>query len=190
MSKIPETSAPLNSLLASRWSPRSYDKTYEISDQELLSILEAGRWAPSANNLQPWRFSVAKRGTELHEKVVAGLTGFNQSWAPDAAALIVISIKRSDAGESIKGNFYDTGLAVAQMSIQAQALDLFTHQMGGILHAELHKSLALPADLEVAVVISVGKKDVPEKFEGEALAREIAPRTRLDLSEIVLHGKP
>jgi hypothetical protein len=50
--------------------------------------------------------------------------------------------------------------------------------------------LRLPADLEVAVVITVGKKDVPEKFEGEALAREIAPRTRLDLSEIVLHGKP
>jgi len=190
MSKIPETSAPLTPLLASRWSPRSYDKSFEISDQELLSILEAGRWAPSANNLQPWRFSVAKRGTDLHEKVVAGLTGFNQSWAPDAAALIVISIKRSDAGESIKGNFYDSGLAVAQMSIQAQALDLYTHQMGGILHDQLHKSLSLPADLEVAVVISVGKKDVPEKFEGEALAREIAPRTRLDLSEIVLHGKP
>jgi hypothetical protein len=62
--------------------------------------------------------------------------------------------------------------------------------MGGILHDQLHKSLELPADLEVAVVISVGKKDAPEKFEGEALAREIAPRTRLDLSEIVLHGKP
>ena len=190
MSKTPETSAPLTPLLASRWSPRSFDKSYEISDQDLLSILEAGRWAPSANNLQPWRFSVAKRGTELHEKVVAGLTGFNQSWAPDAAALIVISIKRSDAGESIKGNFYDAGLAVAQMSIQAQALDLYTHQMGGILHDQLHKSLGLSADLEVAVVISVGKKDVPEKFEGEALARENAPRTRLDLSEIVLHGKP
>jgi nitroreductase len=190
MSKTPETSAPISPLLAARWSPRSYDENHEISDQETLSILEAGRWAPSSNNGQPWRFSVAKRGTELHEKVVAGLTGFNQSWAPDAAALIVISIKRSDAGESIKGNFYDAGLAVAQMSIQAQALDLYTHQMGGILHEQLHKSLGLAADLEVAVVISVGKKDVPEKFEGEALARENAPRTRLDLSEIVLHGKP
>jgi nitroreductase len=140
--------------------------------------------------LQPWRFSVAKRGTELHEKVVAGLTGFNQSWAPDAAALIVISIKRSDAGESIKGNFYDSGLAVAQMGIQAQALDLYTHQMGGILHDELHKSLGLSSDLEVGVVITVGKKATPEKLEGPALEREIAPRTRLELSEIVLHGKP
>jgi nitroreductase len=190
MSKIPETSAPLTALLAARWSPRSYDQTHEISDQELLSILEAGRWAASSNNGQPWRFSVAKRGTQLHEKVVAGLTGFNQAWAPAASVLIVVSIKKSDDGVSHKGNFYDAGLAVAQMSIQAQSLDLYTHQMGGILHSELHKSLELPADLEVAVVISVGKKDVPEKFEGEALAREIAPRTRLELSEIVLHGKP
>lgn len=190
MSKTPETSVPMTDLLTARWSPRSYDKSHEISDQELLAILEAGRWAPSANNLQPWRFSVAKRGTELHEKVVAGLTGFNQAWAPAASALIVVSVKRSDAGESIKGNFYDAGLAVALMSVQAQALDLYTHQMAGILHDELHKSLGLPADLEVALVFTVGKKDVPEKFEGEALARELAPRTRLPLTEIVLHGKP
>ena len=190
MNKTPETSVPLTALLTARWSPRSYDKSYEISDAEILAILEAGRWAPSANNLQPWRFSVAKRGTELHEKVVAGLTGFNQAWAPDAAALIVVSVKRSDAGESIKGNFYDAGLAVAQMSIQAQSLDLYTHQMGGILHDDLHKSLGLSSDLEVGVVITVGKKAAPEKLEGPALEREIAPRTRLDLSEIVLHGKP
>jgi nitroreductase len=190
MTKIPETSAPLTDLIAARWSPRSYDKTHEISDAEILSILEAGRWAASANNLQPWRFSVAKRGSELHETVVAGLTGFNQSWAPNASALIVVSVKRSDAGESIKGNFYDAGLAVSQMSIQAQSLGLYTHQMAGILHDQLHKSLGLSADLEVALVFSVGKKDVPEKFEGEALARELAPRTRLLLTEIVLHGKP
>ena len=190
MSKIPETSAPLTPRLASRWSPRSYDETHEISDPEILSILEAGRWAPSSNNGQPWRFSVAKRGSDLHAKVVEGLTGFNQGWAPAAAALIVVSVKKADDGSSHKGNFYDAGLAVAQMSIQAQAMDLYTHQMGGIVHAQLHESLGLSSDLEVAVVFSVGKKAAPEKLEGPALEREIAPRTRLDLSEIVLHGKP
>lgn len=190
MSKIPTTSAPLTDLLAARWSPRSYDENHQISDQELLSILEAGRWAPSSSNGQPWRFSVAKRGTELHQKVVAGLTGFNQAWAPAASALIVVSVKRAEDGSSHKGNFYDAGLAVALMSVQAQALDLYTHQMGGILHDQLHKDLGLPENLEVALVFSVGKKDSPEKFEGPALERELAPRTRLELSEIVLHGKP
>jgi nitroreductase len=190
MNKTPETSVPLTDLLTARWSPRSYDSSHEISDQEILAILEAGRWAPSSNNGQPWRFSVAKRGTELHDKVVAGLTGFNQGWAPAAAALIVVSVKKAEDGSSHKGNFYDAGLAVAQMSIQAQAMDLYTHQMGGIVHAQLHESLGLSSDLEVAVVFSVGKKAAPEKLEGPALEREIAPRTRLNLSEIALHGKP
>ena len=190
MSKTPETSAPLSSLLESRWSPRSYDQAHEISDQELLAILEAGRWAASSNNGQPWRFSVAKRGSDLHAKVVAGLTGFNQAWAPAASALIVVSIKKAEDGSSHKGNFYDAGLAVAQMSIQAQAMDLYTHQMGGILRDELHQSLGLSSDLEVGVVFTVGKKAAPEKLEGPALERELAARTRLALSEIVLHGKP
>ena len=190
MSKIPETSAPMTDLLVSRWSPRSYDENHEISDQDLLSILEAGRWAPSSNNGQPWRFSAAKRGTELHKKVVAGLTGFNQTWAPAASALIVVSVKKSEDRTPHPANYYDAGLAVSMMSVQAQSLDLYTHQMGGILREQLHEALDLPADLEVIVVFTVGKKDVPEKFEGDALARENAPRTRLALSEIVLHGKP
>ena len=190
MTKTPETSVPMTALLTARWSPRSFDESFEISDQQVLAILEAGRWAPSSNNGQPWRFSVAKRGSELHDKVVAGLTGFNQGWAPAAAALIVVSVKKAEDGSSHKGNFYDAGLAVSQMSIQAQSMDLYTHQMGGILHDELHKSLELPDDLEVAVVFTVGKKDTPEKFEGSALERELGPRTRADLSEIVLHGKP
>ena len=190
MSKTPETSAPMTDLLVARWSPRAFDKAAELSDQELLSILEAGRWAPSSSNGQPWRFSVAKRGTELHDRVVSGLIGFNQGWAPAASALVVVSIKRAEDGSSHKGNFYDAGLAVSLMSVQAQALDLYTHQMGGILHEQLHKDLGLSSDLEVAVVFAVGKKDVPEIFEGDALEREIAPRVRLPLSEIVLHGKP
>jgi nitroreductase len=190
MSKIPTTSAPLTDLLNQRWSPRSYDETHEISDVEILSILEAGRWAPSSSNGQPWRFSVAKRGSDLHAKVVSGLTGFNQAWAPMASLLIVVSVKKDDAGRSHKGNFYDAGLAVSLMTIQAQALNLYSHQMGGILHEQLHNDLELPSDLEVAVVFTVGKKDSPEKFEGAALERELAPRTRLELSEIVLHGKP
>jgi len=190
MNKTPETSAPLTELLEKRWSPRAYDDNYVIADKDMLSILEAGRWAPSANNLQPWRFSVAVRGTDLHAKVVEGLIGFNQSWAPSAAALIVISIQKNEDGTSSKKNFYDAGLAVALMSVQAQSFDLHTHQMAGLVVDVLQQGLGIPSDFEVAVVIAVGKRTGPEKFEGAAYEREIAPRTRLPLDEIVLHGKP
>jgi nitroreductase len=190
MNKKPETSAPLTDLLEKRWSPRAYDENYVIADKDMLSILEAGRWAPSANNGQPWRFSVAVRGTDLHSKVVEGLIGFNQSWAPSASALIVVSIKKNEDGTSSTKNFYDAGLAVALMSIQAQSFDLYSHQMAGLVLDVLQQGLGIPSDFEVAVVVAVGKRIGPEKFEGAAYEREIAPRTRLPLDEIVLHGKP
>lgn len=190
MNKTPETSAPITAVLSDRWSPRSFDETHQLSDSEVLSILEAARWAPSASNGQPWRFSVARRGDDLHDKVVAGLTGFNQAWAPAASALIVLSIKKSDSGETSAKNYYDAGLAVALMSVQVQSMGLYSHQMSGIVAEDLRKALSIPNELDVAVVIAIGKKDAPEKFEGSAYEREIAPRTRLPLSEIVLHGKP
>ena len=185
------TAAPIMPVLADRWSPRAYDDQHQISQHDLTSVLEAARWAPSANNGQPWRFSVAERGTELHTKVVAGLGGFNQAWAPRASAMIVVSVKKTNAdGSAHRSAHYDAGLAVANLSIQAQELGLHTHQMAGILHDALHTSLELADDLEVLVVVTIGKVAPAEVLEGPAFDREIQPRTRLTLDEIVLHGKP
>jgi nitroreductase len=121
MNKKPETSAPLTDLLDKRWSPRAYDANHLIADKDMLSILEAGRWAPSANNGQPWRFSVAVRGTEAHATVTEGLGGFNQAWAPSASAMIVISIKKNEDGTSSVKNFYDAGVAVSLITVQPQS---------------------------------------------------------------------
>lgn len=190
MSKEPQTLAPLTELIHKRWSPRSFDESFEISDQDLLSILEAGRWAPSAMNAQPWRFSVGRRGTQLHESISSALSGFNKAWAPRASVLIVVSVKKDEAGNSSKRNFYDAGLAVSLMAMQAMALDLYSHQMSGIEFDTMAEILEIPSDFEVAVAIAIGKKDSPEKLAEPAFQREIAPRERLSLDEIVLHGKP
>jgi len=190
MSKVPQTSAPIIELIEQRWSPRSFDIDHEISDQDLLSILEAARWAPSAMNAQPWRFSAAKRGTELHAKLSDALSGFNKNWAPNAAVLIAVSVKKNEDGSSSKSNFYDAGLSVSLMCIQAQALGLHSHQMAGINVAKVEKVLDLPQDFEAAVVVAIGLRDEPEKLADEARERELAPRERLDLADIVLHGHP
>jgi nitroreductase len=190
MNKKPETSAPLTDLLEKRWSPRAYDANHLISDQDLLSILEAGRWAPSANNGQPWRFSVAVRGPDVHAKVTEGLGGLNQAWATAASAMIVISIRKNEDGTSSAKNYYDAGLAVSLMTVQAQSLDLYSHQMAGIVPEVIQERLSIPGEFEVAVVVAIGKIASPDVFEGAAYEREIAPRTRLPLEEIVLHGKP
>lgn len=191
MSKTAITAAPILPVLADRWSPRSFDETHEISQHELLAVLEAARWAPSANNGQPWRFSVAKRGDALFGQIVEALTGFNQSWAPKASALIAVSVKKFNTdGSPHKSAHYDAGLAVALLSVQAQELGLHSHQMAGVHFDQLATSLGLDEDLEPLIVIALGKVAPAEKLEGPAYEREVAPRTRLTLDEIVLHGKP
>ena len=190
--KIAITAAPIAPVLAERWSPRSFNRDYLLTQDEALSILEAGRWAPSANNLQPWRFAFISRNDDLHKELCEkGLTGFNQSWAPDASALIVIAvIKTLPDGKEITGRKYDAGLAASQMVVQAQELGLHTHHIGGIVHSEIHSLLNLDDNTEVLVAIAVGKVAPAEQLEGPAFEREVAPRVRHTLDEVMLYGKP
>ena len=192
MNKTAITAAQILPVLAERWSPRSFDTNHELSEHELLSILEAARWAPSANNAQPWRFSVLKRGDILHAAVSAeGLSGFNQAWAPNASALVVVSIKTLTA-DGKENHFapYDAGLTVANLVIQAHELGLHAHQIGGFIPEALRSVLGLAEDLRPIVVVAIGKVAPADQLQGPAYEREIQPRTRLELDEIVLHGKP
>ena len=192
MSKTAITAAPIAPVLADRWSPRAYDASYEISQNELLSVLEAGRWAPSANNLQPWFFSVAKRGDDLFNRINAeAIEGFNASWAPSASAYIVVSAAMVTAdGRDNAGATYDAGLATMSMVIQAEELGLATHQVGGFNRQTMPEILQLAEGVKPIVILVLGKGAPAETLQGPAYEREIAPRVRKTLDEIVLHGKP
>ena len=189
--KTAVTSAPILPVLADRWSPRSYDPSYKLTQHELLSILEAGRWAPSANNAQPTRYSVIEHGSALHEQIVGTLSGWNSAWAGNASAIILVSAEVTKAdGSTNEFAIYDAGQAVAHLTVQAHELGLHVHTMGGINHVALAETLDLPEELQLLVVLTIGKVAPAEQLEGPAYEREIAPRTRLDLDEIVLVGKP
>ncbi len=190
--KIAITAAPIAPVLAERWSPRSFNKDYLLTQHEALSILEAGRWAPSSNNLQPWRFAYISKTDELHGAICEkGLTGFNQSWAPNASALIVVAVQVNTAdGKENTGRKYDAGLAASMMVVQAQELGLHTHHIGGLVREEILELLKLDSNYEILTVIAVGKIAPAEELEGPAFEREVAPRVRLELDEIMLHGKP
>lgn len=191
MQKTAITSAEIAPVLANRWSPRAYDVNHTASQHELLSILEAGRWAPSANNAQPWRFSIATRGSELFEQIVGALTGFNQAWAPSASALLVISMvnKKAD-GSANKNALLDIGLTAQNMAIQTEELELSAHMMAGFVPETMREVLSLSDDLDPVLVMTIGKRADASVLEGPAYEREVAPRVRLELDEIVLHGKP
>ena len=188
-SKPAITAVPIFEVLQERWSPRSFDGTYELADSDVLSILEAARWAPSAMNVQPWRFSVGKRGTDVFGKIAAHLRDFNAAWSPKSAAYVVVSafVNGNDVEHGTTTQF-DAGLATSQLVIQAHALGLHAHVMGGIEHAALAAELGYPENLAVLVVVAIGKVAPADELEGPARDRELAPRTRLELDEIVLHG--
>jgi nitroreductase len=182
-----DTDAPLISPLIERWSPRAYDATAELGDADVRTLLEAARWAPSANNLQPWRFIVARRGSESFTLIHDALMGFNQAWADSAAALVVnIAEVADEAGQPRPWAKYDLGQAVAHMTVQAQHDGLHTHQMGGFDGARLGEAFGLRDGLEIVSITAVGKVGDASALPEALREREVAPRSRKPIDELVI----
>jgi len=191
MNKNAETSVALDANIAKRWSTRSFDETYTVSDADVLALLEAARWAASGSNAQPWRFFIARREDENFEKISQTLSGNNSVWAPKASLFIVALAQTHTAeGKERKLAFYDVGLAVGQLGIQATALGLSLHQMAGFDAEALATSLDIASDLKPLVVIAVGKYSEQSSLPEELQERERATRGRKPLSEIVVAGLP
>jgi nitroreductase len=160
-----ETAVEIHDLIAERRSPRSLDGAAEISKEDLLGILEAARWAPSEC-----------------------LVPFNQSWSKRAAAFIAIAGTPTQAdGTAIPTFMYDCGLAAAQLTIEAHHRGYVVHQMAGFDH---EKAAPLFNGAAPIVIMAIGKQAPAEQLEGPAYDREIAPRTRKPLTEIVIAGLP
>jgi nitroreductase len=186
-----ETSVPVHEIIATRRSPRSFDEDAVISNEDLVGILEAARWAPSAFNGQPWRFFVGKRGDELFNQIMDSLVPFNQSWAQRSSALLLVAAKTIKSDGTIHADYqFDCGLAVGQLVIETHHRGLIAHQMTGFDKAIAQEKLSLAAELVPVVVIAIGKQDAPEKLSGPLLEREQAKRERLSLAEIVVKGLP
>ena len=186
-----QTSVPVHEIIATRRSPRSFNVTASISNEDLTAILEAARWAASAFNGQPWRFFVGKRGDEVFTQILSSLVEFNQSWAKNSSSLILVAGKTIRGDGSIHADYqYDCGLAVAQLVIEAHHRGLIAHQMTGFDKAVAQEVLSIAPELIPVVVIAVGTQDAPEKLAGPLLERETAKRERLALSELVIKGLP
>lgn len=186
-----KTSQPVHEIIATRRSPRSLDPLTPISDEDLISFLEAARWAPSALNGQPWRFFVGRNGDEVFAETLSTLARFNQTWAKNAAVLITVAAKTTKDDGAIHADYqYDCGLAVAQLVFEVHNRGFVAHQMTGFDRAESSRILKMADGLASIVVIAIGKQDAPEKLTGSAAERELAPRERKPLTEIVLAGLP
>src|SRR4051812_4754795 len=182
MNDAPVATPALHPLLAERWSPRAYDPLHEMEEHALTALLEAARWAPSAMNRQPWRFLVGRRGDETFKAVHDALFGGNQIWAGSASALVVgLAATNDDAGEPMKHAPYELGLSVAQLTVQAHALGLHVHQMGGFSTAALRAEFEVPEGYEAYIVLAIGQLGDAEDLPEALRIREQAARVRKPL---------
>ncbi|MEW2459130.1 MULTISPECIES: nitroreductase family protein [unclassified Microbacterium] len=181
------TEHPVLDVLAGRWSPRAYDAQNAIDEDKLATALEAARWSPSANNTQPWRFLVARRGTALHAQIVDALMGFNQAWAGNAAALIVAIAETETAdGTPLTHALYDLGQAVAHLSVQAHHDGLVVHQMSGFDPEVVREFADLEPRFTPTTVIALGELGDIAALPEPLQEREVAPRVRRPIAETVL----
>lgn len=182
------TAADLHPLLAQRWSPRAFDPT-PVPDADVTALLEAARWAPSANNYQPWRFLVGRNGHDGADATYKGLfdalAEFNQVWASAAPVLVagLVEVEHEDGSPRDIGP-YELGLAVAQLTVEAASRGLVVHQMGGFDAARIGETFGVPPQYRAVVVLAVGRLGDPESLPAWAAEREVAPRERRPLSEI------
>jgi nitroreductase len=186
-----QTAVEIHEVLANRRSPRSLDSTAVLTNQDLIAILEAARWAPSANNGQPWRFFVGNRGDEVFGQILDSLASFNQGWAHRSSNLILIAgVHSREDGTQNKGFLYDCGLAVAQMVVETHHRGFVAHQMTGFDAAKAAENLGIDPSLTPVAVIAIGKQAPADLLQGAMLERETAPRERKALHDIVLKGLP
>ena len=189
--KIASSAVPVYPLLAERWSPRGFDRAHELGGEALTALLEAARWAPSAQNSQPWRFLVTRRGEEAHGRLFAGLAPGNRAWAGTASALILVAARTvGDDGSPHPWALYDTGQAVAALVTQAQADGLAVHQMGGFDTAAVRAAFGLGGTLTPVVVLAIGRRDATADLPEPFAAREAAPRIRRPVSDLLLPARP
>lgn len=173
-------------VLQERWSPRAYEPV-AIDEAKLAKALEAARWSPSAFNAQPWRFVVARRGTEAFDQVVAALAEFNQLWAPNASVLsVAIAEVANEEGRANPTAVYDLGQAIAHLTIQAHADGLVVHQMSGFDAAAASQAFDLDERLQPVTVVALGSLGDAAALDAMLREREHAPRARKPLTEIVL----
>lgn len=183
---LPE-SGGLTGEIRRRWSPRAFSEE-AVSPEDLRKLFEAARWAPSSYNEQPWRFLVGVKGDSTYQRIFDSLVEFNQMWAKSAPVLILTLSRRefTHSGKSNHHGMHDLGLATAMLMVQATHLGLHTHGMAGFDHEKARAAFGIPAEYEVGAVIAVGYLGDPESLAEGMRERELEPRQRKPLEEIVL----
>ena len=181
---------PIHEVFRNRWSPYAFaDRA--VSDDDLRSLFEAARWAPSSYNEQPWSYIVAtKADSGDFKRLLSCLVEANQAWAAAAPVLALgcTSMKFTRNDKPNAAAEHDLGLASANLTLEATARGVFVHQMIGILPDKAREVYSIPDGVQPLTALAIGYAADPDTLEEKLRQRETAPRSRKPLSDFVYGG--
>lgn len=180
----------IHDLLRKRWSPRAFSDK-KVEKETLCTLFEAARWAPSCFNEQPWTFLLASKDEpETYNRFLNCLVEGNQGWA-ESAPVLMFSVARLTFTRNDKPNrhaFHDVGLAVENLVLQAAAMELYVHQMGGFHLDKTRSELHIPETHEPVAALALGYLGSPDSLPDALKEREFEPVPRKALSDFVFQG--
>ena len=188
-SSIRSPEAEVDAQFVERWSRRALSDR-PLSTAQIQSLFEAARWAPSANNLQPWLFVYASHPESL-ARARELLLPTNQRWANRAPLLVFVFARKRhpETLAPLRAAAFDTGAAWQSLALQAHKLGLSTRAMGGIHHDRVYEALGVPAlDFESMIGVAVGYPDSRHVLPGDLHEKE-QPNARKRTSEFAFEGR-
>ena len=179
---------PIEPIFLRRWSPRALSGE-PLTDDELLTLFEAARWAPSTYNEQEWRFLYARRSGQHWPTFFDLLMDANKVWCQRAAVLVVVLSHRVFTlnGKPNPVHTFDTGAAFENLALQGTVMDLVVHGMAGFDREKARTKLRVPDDYAVEAMIAIGRPGNPEELPPELRQRE-KPSDRRPVKELICEG--
>lgn len=180
---------PIDRLFLRRWSPRAMTGE-PITEAELMTLFEAGRWAPSIYNEQEWRFLYARRDSAHWPAFFGLLADGNKAWCDKAAVLVVIVSHRifSLNGRANPVHTFDCGAAFENIALQGTVMGLVVHGMQGFDYERAAQELRVPGEYKVEAMFAIGRPGDPDTLPDVLKQRE-APSDRKPLKEIICEGR-
>ena len=181
--------APVNPMFLDRWSPRAFDPT-SLPEEDIATLFEAARWAPSCFNEQPWLF-VYGTSEEERETFLEILVEKNRLWAHNAPVLAILFAKRTFAhgGRPNRWAGLDCGAAWVSLALQARMMGLYAHGMAGFSQKRAYELLNVPEEgYEAMTAIAIGAYGDRDALPDEIKENE-QPNTRKPLAEVAVKGK-
>lgn len=187
--EIRDSAYRIQPLILHRWSPRSMTGE-SLTEEEVMPLFEAARWAPSSYNNQPWIFIYAHRDTPEWKTLYDLLVPGNQAWTVNAAVLVVVISKKTfyRNGKPARTHSFDTGAAWMSMALEGFSRGYVVHGMEGFDYDKASTDLQIPDDYTVEAMVAIGKRAPKEKLSPELQKRE-APSLRNPLEQILMKGK-